>query len=68
MFLGWLNQILACIDTEKATAVEDILLRIGTSFSNALMLPFHFTQERIKSKSGRIGDKTKNMLRRLVLF
>lgn len=62
MFLGWLNQILAYIDTEKVTAVEEILRRVGNKYTNALLLPFHFTKERLASSDRQLRGRTKTLI------
>jgi hypothetical protein len=66
MFLGWLNQLLAYVDTDKVSAVKDILLRIAVSYSNALVLPFHFVSESIADAVGPIRRTTKALIEKYV--
>ncbi|XP_065336911.1 DNA-dependent protein kinase catalytic subunit-like [Cloeon dipterum] len=62
MFLGWLTQILSYIETDKVDAIEDILLRIGKTYANALILPFQFVLERVSVDSTK---KTKALVKKL---
>ncbi|XP_059489779.1 DNA-dependent protein kinase catalytic subunit-like isoform X2 [Neocloeon triangulifer] len=65
MFLGWLNQILAFIETDKVDIIEELLLRIGKTYTNALVLPFQFVLERVSGKYYAVRPKTKKLIKKL---
>jgi hypothetical protein len=45
MFLSWVAQLLAHLDTEIGHVVAPLLLRLATSYPTAVQFPFHLSRE-----------------------
>nr|CAH7756351.1 unnamed protein product [Callosobruchus chinensis] len=52
MFLGWIPQILASMDSSKIFALSDIIIRIAETYPQAIVYPYRLSRERITSESG----------------
>ncbi|KAF4526767.1 hypothetical protein B566_EDAN012305 [Ephemera danica] len=66
MFLGWINQLLAYMDTKMVEVLDDLLVRVATKYPKAVQLPFQFTQERIAMQNQlQVSSKVRGLLRSL---
>ncbi|PVD38356.1 hypothetical protein C0Q70_00970 [Pomacea canaliculata] len=45
MFILWISQMMALLDKHQAHAVRPIILRIATEYPQAIVYPFHISQE-----------------------
>ncbi|VEN60084.1 unnamed protein product [Callosobruchus maculatus] len=52
MFLGWIPQILASMDSSKIFALSDIIIRIAETYPQAIVYPYRLSREKITSESG----------------
>lgn len=45
MFLGWIPQLLANLDTRKIYALSKIIVRIAETYPQAIMYPYRLSKE-----------------------
>lgn len=55
MFLSWVNQILACLDSPCVLALEPLILLLADAYPNAVKFPFRITKEKFKVAVGEVG-------------
>lgn len=52
MFILWIPQLFAFLNTSKYTAFEDIVTRLANTYPQALIYPYKIAKERHDLKSG----------------
>jgi DNA-dependent protein kinase catalytic subunit len=57
MFLGWVNQLLACLDTPVGPVHHSIILRLAEAYPQALIYPFKLSREKYNFESGHASLK-----------
>ncbi|XP_066140487.1 DNA-dependent protein kinase catalytic subunit-like [Euwallacea fornicatus] len=59
MFLGWIPQLLANVDTRKVTAISDIILRIAKTYPQAIMYSYRLSKENYSQTHSEFSEETK---------
>jgi hypothetical protein len=57
MFLGWVNQMLACLDTLVGPVLHSIILRLAETYPQSLIYAFKLSGEKYNFKSGHASLK-----------
>ncbi|KAK4881292.1 hypothetical protein RN001_004611 [Aquatica leii] len=65
MFLKWIPQLLANLDTSCIYAIDDIILEIAKVYPQAIMFPYRISQEKYKFEPGGIENLGKTLMQKL---
>nr|CAD7199224.1 unnamed protein product [Timema douglasi] len=65
MFLGWVSQLIASLDTPVGLALGDLILRLATSYPKAVIYPFYISSDKYKFKDGESAHHTRCLIERL---
>nr|CAD7432144.1 unnamed protein product [Timema monikensis] len=65
MFLGWVSQLIASLDTPVGLALGDLILRLATSYPKAVIYPFYISSDKYKFKDGESAHHTRCLIDRL---
>nr|CAD7440345.1 unnamed protein product [Timema bartmani] len=65
MFLGWVSQLIASLDTPVGLALGDLILRLATSYPKAVIYPFYISSDKYKCKDGELAHHTRCLIDRL---
>nr|CAD7397905.1 unnamed protein product [Timema poppensis] len=65
MFLGWVSQLIASLDTPVGLALGDLILRLATSYPKAVIYPFYISSDKYKFKDGESSHHTRCLIDRL---
>jgi hypothetical protein len=57
MFLGWVNQLLACLDTPAGPVLHNIILHLAETYPQSLIYAFQLSREKYNFESGHASLK-----------
>jgi len=57
MFLGWVNQLLASLDTSVGPLLHSLVLRLAETYPQALIYAFQLSREKYNLGSGHTSLK-----------
>ncbi|KAJ8918257.1 hypothetical protein NQ315_014127 [Exocentrus adspersus] len=65
MFLGWIPQLLANLDSKKIHALSKIVIRIAETYPQAIMYPYRLSKEHYRFTDSEIADTTRQLINKL---
>lgn len=68
MFLGWIPQLLANVDTPKIFSLQNIIIKIATAYPQAITYAYRLSKEKYKFNDDAVGDLGKELVERYKYF
>lgn len=68
MFLGWLPQLLANVDSSKIFAISGIIKKIAETYPQAIMYPYRLSKESYKFNITEISTELKALTDRFSII
>ncbi|KAH1016070.1 hypothetical protein HUJ04_007350, partial [Dendroctonus ponderosae] len=68
MFLGWIPQLLANVDSSKLTAISNIILRIARTYPQAIMYSYRLFKENYRNSCQRCVEERMQLIDELDLL
>ncbi|KAF7267164.1 hypothetical protein GWI33_019585 [Rhynchophorus ferrugineus] len=65
MFLGWIPQILAIVDSNKVTAISEIILRIAKTYPQAIMYVYRLSKDNYKYTNCLKQNEVNDLIKKL---
>ncbi|XP_030758783.1 DNA-dependent protein kinase catalytic subunit-like [Sitophilus oryzae] len=65
MFLGWIPQLLANVDSDKVTAISDLVLRIAETYPQAIMYSYRLSKENYTNTDNLLKKQVTQLINRL---
>ncbi|XP_050298315.1 DNA-dependent protein kinase catalytic subunit-like isoform X2 [Anthonomus grandis grandis] len=62
MFLGWIPQLLANVDTPKIAAISEIILKIAKTYPQAIIYSYRLSKENFSNTDNLDQEETKNLI------
>ncbi|XP_056648968.1 DNA-dependent protein kinase catalytic subunit-like isoform X1 [Diorhabda sublineata] len=65
MFLGWIPQLLANVDSSKLFAISDVIRRIAETYPQAIMYPYRISKDNYKFTDNEVRVEAASLIERL---
>ncbi|KAJ8958552.1 hypothetical protein NQ314_006391 [Rhamnusium bicolor] len=65
MFLGWIPQLLANVDSQKIFAISKVIIRIAEAYPQAIMYPYRLSKENYNFKDNNVADEARFLINSL---